>query len=355
MIRYITGNLLDAPSDALVNTVNTVGVMGKGIALQFKEAFPYNMKVYLDACKKETFHIGDLLVVKDHNALLGEKWIVNFPTKKHWRHPSKYEYIEAGLNALPETLIKYNIKSIALPPLGCGNGGLDWEKVRPMMEEKLGDLNIDILVYVPNPAIKQLLQQQETKKDVQLTPARAMLLYALFHYESLGEYSSLFSANKLAYFLKRMGEDHMSRLQFKAHHYGPYADGVGHVLYALNGVYLKGLEQREAGSYEPLLLEYSRFEDVKNYIARELTSAQRNRLDNLIHFIQGFESELSLEVLASVAFILEQAPNLSLDETIVKIQEWNNRKKNLFKKHYIEIAYNHLKDLPTQQGLFAVS
>jgi O-acetyl-ADP-ribose deacetylase (regulator of RNase III) len=130
MIQFLKGNLLDSKAKALVNTVNTVGVMGKGIALQFKEAFPINNKKYIEACKEGLLFPGKLLAVKDHNALLGEKLIINFPTKKHWRHPSKYEYIEEGLKALVTLIKEQHISSIAIPPLGCGNGGLDWAMVR---------------------------------------------------------------------------------------------------------------------------------------------------------------------------------------------------------------------------------
>lgn len=307
MLHFLKGNLLDATADALVNTVNTVGVMGKGIALQFKEAFPINNKKYIDACKNEELLIGKLLAIKDHNALLGEKLIINFPTKKHWRHPSKYEYIEDGLKALVELIKKENIKSIALPPLGCGNGGLDWGRVKGLIEQYLSPLEADVFVYEPNAAIKAMLQQEDGKKEIKLTPARAQLLYLLFYYEALGEYSSLFSANKLAYFLQRMGEK--MRLNFVPHHYGPYAKELEHVLYALNGVYLKGFEQREAKAFEPLLLNYEKWEEVKTYIDTKLDSTQKDRLKRLTELIDGFQSELSLEVLATVDFILSKYPH----------------------------------------------
>ncbi|WP_221452761.1 macro domain-containing protein [Mucilaginibacter sp. FT3.2] len=350
MIRFVTGNLLDAKADALVNTVNTVGVMGKGIALQFKEAFLNNYKIYKDACKNGVVTTGELLVVKDQNAILGEKLIVNFPTKKHWKQPSRYEYIEAGLQELARYIDNNDIKSIALPPLGCGNGGLDWSIVKPMIEKYLANSNADIYVYEPNSAVKTLLQKQETTKKVKLTSARAMLLYALFHYEALGEYSSLFSANKLAYFLQRIGED--LKLKFEAHIYGPYALGVEHVLYALNGTYLNGLEQREAKAFESLKLNYDKFEEVKAFVNNELNSEQKKRLKNLIEFINGFESELSLEVLASVAYLLDKNPGYSLTQTIDGIFSWNDRKRKLFKERYIEIAYNHVRNNSYQQELF---
>jgi O-acetyl-ADP-ribose deacetylase (regulator of RNase III) len=341
MLYFLKGNLLDSTADALVNTVNTVGVMGKGIALQFKEAFPVNNKKYIDACKNEELQTGKLLAIKDQNALLGEKLIINFPTKKHWRNPSKYEYIEDGLKALAELISKENIKSIAVPPLGCGNGGLDWSRVKELIIQYLSPLDADIFVYEPNAAIKAMLQQEGSKKETKLTPARAQLLYLLFYYETLGEYSSLFSANKLAYFLQRMGEK--MRLNFVPHHYGPYAKEIEHVLYALNGVYLKGFEQREAKAFEPLLLNYDKWEEVKTYTDTKLDSTQKDRLKRLIQLIDGFQSELSLEVLATVDFILATDPSLGIDKVITAIQNWNERKSRLITDEYVSIAYLHLK------------
>lgn len=341
MIQFLKGNLLDSKATALVNTVNTVGVMGKGIALQFKEAFPVNNKKYIEACKAGLLSPGKLLAIKDHNALLGEKLIINFPTKKHWRHPSKYEYIEEGLKALVILIREQHINSIAIPPLGCGNGGLDWAVVKQMIIQHLEPLQTHAYIYEPNAEVKQILRSKEPSKAVKLTPARAQLLYLLFYYESLGEYSSLFSANKLAYFLQRMGEK--MRLTFVAYHYGPYAQQIEHVLYALNGTYLKGFEQRDAKAFEPLLLNYEKLTEVKNYVDRELNAEQKTRLQRLVNLIDGFQSELSLEILASVDFILSQYPGYTQEKVFSEIQTWSERKRKLIKKEYVDIAYSHLK------------
>ncbi|AYL94388.1 macro domain-containing protein [Mucilaginibacter celer] len=149
MLRFTIGNLLDSSAQALVNTVNTVGVMGKGIALQFKLAFPHNFEVYRQACLNGNLQTGQVLVVKDSNLLLGERLIINLPTKRHWKLPSAYEYIESGLIALAEYLQANPVQSLAMPALGCGNGGLDWKLVRPMIGHYLGELDTDIWVYEP--------------------------------------------------------------------------------------------------------------------------------------------------------------------------------------------------------------
>lgn len=340
MIKYTQGNLLDAPTDALVNTVNTVGVMGKGIALQFKNRFPNNYKAYLSACKKGIFNVGELLVVQEGD-LTNQKLIINFPTKAHWRSDSKYEYIESGLKELRKLIIENNISSIAIPPLGCGNGGLDWEKVKPIISRYLGDLPSEVLVYTPNAEIKEILQKENIKKEVKLTPARAMLLYLLYQYEVYGEHASLFVANKLAYFLQRSGES--LKLDFKAYHYGPYTVQLNHVLGYLNGVYLKGMEQNQIKPFEPLIINYNKIDEVNKYVENHLSFEQKSRLQDVLKLINGFESTFSLELLASVDFAQQARKTENLELLIKEIKDWNPRKANMFEERHIKIAAEHLE------------
>jgi O-acetyl-ADP-ribose deacetylase (regulator of RNase III) len=341
MIQYVKGNLLQAETQALVNTVNTVGVMGKGIALQFKERFKHNFKLYSEACKNGNIAIGKLLVVKE-NTVEGEKIIVNFPTKTEWFKKSQYNYIEEGLKDLVKVINDYTIKSIAVPPLGCGNGGLNWNKVRPMIEKYLGGLNIEVLVYEPNDAVKEVLQMEENKKEAELTPARAMLLYALAQYEKRGEIASVFAANKLAYFIQESGEP--MRLKFVPYTYGPYAQAVEKVLYALNGKYITGLEQMNARAFEPLTLVSEKYNEVETYVKDKLAPVQRERLKNVFKLIEGFESSLSLEILSSIHFLQRENKGLAQKDYLEKIQSWNDRKKNLIKEEHIHIALQHLEN-----------
>ena len=142
MITYVIGDLLKSPADVLVNTVNTVGVMGKGIANDFKKIYPEMFTQYQKLCEKGLFNIGQLWIFKTKN-----KWVLNFPTKKHWRNPSKIEYIEAGLDKFVKTYAEKGITSISFPMLGCGNGELNWEtEVRPLMEKYLKNIPIDIYI-----------------------------------------------------------------------------------------------------------------------------------------------------------------------------------------------------------------
>lgn len=149
MIHFTQGNLLEAPVEALINTVNEVGVMGKGLALMFREAFPENMRAYAAACQAEEVRVGRMFVTRN-NTLVGPRWIISFPTKKHWRNPSKLEWVQEGLTDLVRVIRENGIRSIAVPPLGCGNGGLDWSRVRIEVEAALSELDdVEVIVFEP--------------------------------------------------------------------------------------------------------------------------------------------------------------------------------------------------------------
>ena len=341
MIEYVTGNLLQANTMALVNTVNTVGVMGKGIALQFKEKFPFNFSIYENACKKGLVQVGQMLVTRE-TSLEGEKIIVNFPTKTEWYRKSQYRFIEEGLKDLDRVIKEYSIESIALPPLGCGHGGLKWDKVKSLIEKYLGNNPAKIIVFEPNEKVKEILQKQETNKEAKLTDARAMLLYALAKYEARGEIANVFAANKIAYFLQESGEP--MRLDFVPYTFGPYAQAVEKVLYALNGKYLFGLEQMSAKPFEPLRLNYENFGEVNDYVKKQLSHIQRDRLASVFKLIEGFESTLSLEILSSIHFLLAKDKNLTTKDLLEKIQSWNDRKKSLIKEEYVNLAVQHLQE-----------
>lgn len=343
MIEFTKGDLLTSNAQALVNTVNTVGVMGKGIALHFKEMFPYNFSVYAEACKRGEMEPGKMLVVKDSNLELGERLIINFPTKIHWRQPSRYEYIEAGLKDLVRVIQDYGVDSIAIPPLGCGNGGLEWTVVRGMIEQAMSTISdVDIHIYEPSAEVSAILAKQSRNAQAYLTPARAMLLYALFCYEVHDERCSLFVANKLSYFYQILGEKAFAKMSFVAHYYGPYSVGVGHMLNAVNGKYIHGLEQMDRKPFEALMLDYGRKGEVGNYVHNHLSETQIGHVKQLLRLIDGYESAYALELLATVAYVRKEHPGINLEDTIVQIESWSSRKKNLFKREHIATAFEHL-------------
>jgi O-acetyl-ADP-ribose deacetylase (regulator of RNase III) len=343
LIRYTKGNLLSAQAQALVNTVNTVGVMGKGIALLFKEAFPENYRKYAQACARGELAPGKLLINHEHT-LDGDRIIVNFPTKTEWYQKSRYDYIESGLRELARVIEVEGIRSIALPPLGCGNGGLKWDRVKELIEQYLGNSSAEVLVFEPQESIRATLAV--TDREVKLTPARAMIVYSLFRYESMGEFSSLFAANKLAYFLQRMGE--RLKLKFTPDRYGPYSPQVGHVLYHVNGKFLTGLEEKNAEPFEILRLNYDAYSELEKYVHNDLSYEQQSRLSNLEKLVDGFDSTLALETLSSVDFILNEHPSYSPEEIFRAIGEWSDRKKTLIKQEFVDLAIAHLSEYRQQ-------
>lgn len=338
MMKYLTGNILESNAQALVNTVNTEGVMGKGIALQFKKAFPSNFKAYAEACKKGGVEVGKLFVTRDSNLDAGEKLIINFPTKKEWRKPSEYAFIEAGLDDLVRIVADYDIKSIAIPPLGAGNGGLDWEKVKRIIADKLGHLDIDILVYEPTTQIKEYLK----KERVKLTDARALLLYLLYDLVKNGEYVSEFSCEKVCYFLQRFGATKYFKLDFRSNFYGPYSGKVRHVLYALNGSYIMGYSGMDKKPFEPLTLVADGYETVKSHVENKpelLEIAQKT-----MRFLDGFYSDFALELLSSIDHAINQKQ--SFEKHIVKsyLEDWSERKRTMFSnERYIDVSLQHLR------------
>ena len=299
MITYITGNILDSKAQALVNTVNTVGVMGKGIALQFKKAYPNNFKAYEEACKKAEVVTGKLLVIHDSNISSGEKIIINFPTKMDWRKPAEYSYIESGLDELINVIEQNKIKSIAIPPLGAGNGGLKWEKVKKIIENKLSSLNIEIFVYDPTAQIKEHLK----KERVKLTDARALLLYVLSDLVRNGEYVSEFSSEKICYFLQRFGAKKYFKLEFEPNFYGPYSGKVRFVLNAINGSYIMGYSDMDKKPFEPLTLVADGYSTVKHHV--ESNPELLAIATKTIAFLKGFYSDF-----ARVHFKMSHCKNL---------------------------------------------
>ena len=340
MIKFLTGNLFESEAEALVNTVNTVGVMGKGIALQFKNLFPSNYKVYKEACKNEALKTGNLLVTVDQNISTGEKVIINFPTKKHWRQPSEYTFIESGLEELAKLIKDKPIKSIAIPPLGSGNGGLQWVKVKAMIKEKLSGIkDVSIEVYEPNVNIKEHLK----KERVKLTPARSMLLYMLYHLVENGELVSEFSSEKICYFLQRFGAKKYFKLDYQPNYYGPYSGKVRHVLNYLNGSYILGYAAKDKKPFEALDLIVDARKDVENYInqdaeLREITAVTSD-------FLEGYYSSFGLELLSTVDYISNKNKTNNIDFIRQELASWSNRKKTLFSNQkYIEISIQHLQN-----------
>ena len=349
MITFEKGDLLEADVEALVNTVNTVGVMGKGIALMFKERFPDNFDAYAAACREDKVRIGEMFVTENRE-FDGPRWIVNFPTKTHWRTKTKPEWIETGLIALVGVIRENEIRSIALPPLGCGNGGLDWGDVRPLVESALGGLqDLKVVVFEPTAHYQNVAKKRGVEK---LTPARALVAELVRRYCLLGTGCTVLEVQKLAWFIARgvsaLQVPDPLKLRFKAHWYGPYSERLRLLLDSLDGSYLhceKRLADADPESEiwfnsekEDLLAAYLRSEGKRYMPVADWTS-------DLIH---GFESPLGMELLATVDWLLEQdaiEPNVAA--ILQGIQRWGpggagRRKLRLFDDRLIRIALSRL-------------
>lgn len=343
MIKFTKGNILESDAQALVNTVNTVGVMGKGIALQFKRAFPNNYKAYSKACKNDLVDIGKLFVVKDMNLTTGEKIIINFPTKKHWRNSSEYTFIETGLDDLIRIIESHNIQSIAIPPLGAGNGGLNWARVKKIIETKLKDIDIEIFIYEPSEFLKEKLKTERVK----LTKARALLLYTLFDLVKNGEFVSEFSSEKVCYFLQKFGAKKYFKLEFHENFYGPYSGKVRFVLNVLNGSYVMGYSDMNKKPFDPLTLVADSYPVVKEFVEND--EELLNIANNTTRFLSGFYSDFSLELLSSIDYIVTK--KRTFDELIIadELANWNARKRSIFSNpNFTRIAIDHIRDFSPQ-------
>ena len=353
MIEYTQGNLLDADADAIVNTVNTVGVMGKGIALMFKERFPENFRAYAVACKAGEVQVGEMFVTAGVE-LDGPRWIINFPTKQHWRNPTKREWVESGLTALRHFIEEKKIRSIAIPPLGCGNGGLAWEVVRPMIESTLAGLsNTRVLVYEPTAKYQNVAKKQGVKK---LTPARAMIAELIRRYAILATGCTLLEIQKLAWFLERsivrLNLEDPLDLRFKADVYGPYANRLTHLLNHLDGSYLH-CDKRiaDAGPLDSIWFEDKEKAAVTRYLNSAEASEYLPALEATDTLIDGFQSPLGLEALATVDWLIEKEnADPSLRGIRAAIDQWpagdnaTKRKQRIFSDRLVELTLERLSE-----------
>ena len=348
-ITFKTGTLFAETVDALVNTVNTVGVMGKGVALQFKEKYPENYRLYKAACDRGEVKVGQMFVTE--TGLVTPRYIINFPTKEHWKGFSKLSYIQEGLASLIETISQLKIRSIAMPPLGSGNGGLQWSVVKPLILEKIAVLPaIDFTIYEPSDAAYQT-PRTRAKPAPPLTPLRAIVLNGLLRYKELGYDLTLLEIQKIVYLLQRLGL--MFNLHFERHKYGPYAPNLRHVLNDLDGHYLTGMKHNEAKPFDVLQVNPEKIGQIRDYIEQHCTPEQQQAQQMLHRLINGFESPLGMELLATIDMILAEQPETRFDANRLykAVADWSDRKAALMKPEYIAVTVNRLTQY--QSSLYA--
>jgi O-acetyl-ADP-ribose deacetylase (regulator of RNase III) len=339
MIEFKTGDILNSRAEALVNTVNCIGVMGRGIALQVKNAYPENFKAYAVACKRDEVQPGRMFVFET-GQLTPPRLIINFPTKRHWRGKSRIEDIEAGLAALVEVIRTRGIRSIALPPLGSGLGGLDWESdVRPRIVAALGQLDdVQVIVYESRgaPVSDTMAHRREVPK---MTPGRAALVELMRRYLGglLDPFVSLLEVHKLMYFMQEAGEP--LRLKYQQALYGPYAENLRHVLHAVEGHFIAGYDDGGDAPEKQLTLVPGAVDEAGAFLAEHADT--RARFDKVADLVDGFESPLGLELLSTVHWVMthnrEDDPVHTLDDLVARTHAWNARKQR-FTPRQISIA-----------------
>jgi O-acetyl-ADP-ribose deacetylase (regulator of RNase III) len=334
MIEYKEGDIIAEGAEALVNTVNCVGVMGRGIALQFKNAFPENFKAYYAAYQRHEIQPGRMFVFVT-GRLDNPRYIINFPTKRHWRGKSRIEDIEKGLAALAEVIRERNIRSIAIPPLGSGLGGLYWPHVRQRIEAALKGLN-DVRIIVFEPSDVSADTRTNRSSDVpSMTPGRAALVGLMHCYLRglLDPFVTLLEVHKLLYFMQEAGEP--LRLTFTKGHYGPYAENLRHVLHAIEGHLVSGYA--DGGDAPDKLLEIvpGAIEDTFEFLKSRIET--KARFDKVCGLVQGFESPFGLELLSTVHWIMRKEGVREIDKVVEHAYAWSNKKKQ-FSRRQIALA-----------------
>jgi O-acetyl-ADP-ribose deacetylase (regulator of RNase III) len=340
MIEYKTGNILEEEAEALVNTVNCVGFMGRGIALQFKKAWPENFKAYAAACRRQEVQPGRMFVFET-GQLTNPRYIINFPTKRHWRGKSRMEDIEAGLEALVGEIRQRGIRSVALPPLGAGLGGLKWAEVRARIERAMHDLpDVRTVVFEPGqtPALPRSMRRGKVPK---MTPGRAALVGLMERYLAglLDPFVSLLEVHKLMYFMQEAGEP--LRLRFAKGPYGPYAENLRHVLSEIEGYYLSGYGAGGDAPQKVLELVPGAVDDARRALAERPKSLER--FERVAKLVEGFESPFGLELLTTVHWIVTRERPASGNEPIAKFYAWADRKRQ-FTPHQIHLAAKVLRE-----------
>lgn len=346
MIEPTTGDLLAAPVEALVNTVNCKGVMGKGIALQFRKAFPESYTHYREACKAGDVRLGKVLVF-DRGGLADEdrdpRYIIQFPTKAHWKNDSHLPDIEAGLDDLVATVRRLKIQSIAVPPLGTGNGNLPWKEVRPRIEAAFAAApDVRVLLYEPGSAPRASELSVRTERP-RMTRGRAVTVALVEAYRTLDYPLTAIEAQKLAYFGSEIGL--LERLSFEARQFGPYAQAFEHVLQAMDGHFVAGVGDRDRSRMELRLLPGA-VEEAATVLRDQPAEQASARLDAVRSLIEGFETPYGMELLATVHWVMTRKPGAGddLTATVKAVHQWSDRKRRQMPAADIEEAWCHLRE-----------
>ncbi|MGG7056731.1 type II toxin-antitoxin system antitoxin DNA ADP-ribosyl glycohydrolase DarG [Clostridium tertium] len=325
MIVYTTGDLLKSNAQALVNTVNCEGYMGKGIAYQFKLEYPENNESYIKACKTGALRVGKL-----HYYTEKGKIVINFPTKDKWRAKSKIEYIELGLDELILLINRLNIKTIAIPPLGSGNGGLIWSEVKQLIEKKLSVISnkVEIIIYEPS--------QNYISLPVEEPKLSTSGLILMDIKGKLKKFDTL-RLQKTAYFINIFsGQNYF---KFGKHKYGPYDNAIAIISKNIKEYQkyhnVKNTEEAYSILYKKIVSEKveNKLKDLKPFIKKST------------EFVNSISSNHELECLATVTYLIEEKNGLSEYEIISEFKGWSEDKANRYPEIEVIEAINKLYEL----------
>ncbi|MCF6391028.1 macro domain-containing protein [Mycobacterium sp. MBM] len=342
------GDLLDAETDAVVNTVNCVGVMGKGIALQFKRRYPSVFKTYAMACKAGDVRTGKMFPVQT-GEIVGPNWVINFPTKQHWRAPSRLEWIKAGLVDLRRVVSELGIKSIAIPPLGAGNGGLDWSEVEPLIRSAFADdPDVEVHLYAPTTARRSIAVPRIKPR---ITPTRALLLALMDQYiaarasaDPLADTgTSHLEVQKLVYFANLIRP--IPRMKFAQNKYGPYSDEVRHILEELEGSFTSGYGDGDDRVLDlrPIEVTDAGRSELLHYVDESESSMVTETVDRVLETVAGFEGAYGLELLATTHWVAVHENATNADSATEAVRKWSERKGRIFTDSHVGSALEHLR------------
>jgi O-acetyl-ADP-ribose deacetylase (regulator of RNase III) len=339
MITFTQGDILMAKAEALVNTVNCVGVMGRGIALQFKNAFSANFQSYAAACKRGEVQPGRMFVF-DIGEVTWPRYIINFPTKRHWRGKSRIEDIQAGLTALATEIRERKIHSVAIPPLGSGLGGLDWSDVRPLIEQALEALpEVEVLVFEPGGASADARANRSLTVP-KMTAGRAALVSLMNRYLGalMDPSISLLEVHKLMYFLQAAGET--LSLRYVKAPYGPYAENLRHVLREIEGHLITGYTENGDSPHKQLALVPGAVRDAEAFLSTHM--ATHGHFDRVVRLVDGFETPFGLELLSTVHWVATQEKAHDDNDIERATYAWGPRKRQ-FTPAQIKLAMERLR------------
>lgn len=323
MIKYEIGDMFKSDADCLVNTVNCEGYMGKGIAYQFKMKFPQNNEDYVKACKS-----GKLFVGTVHFCVEGGKTIINFPTKNKWRAPSKMEYIEKGLDAMLEILPSLGVRTVAIPPLGCGNGGLEWEKVKRLLEDKLQNYQnrFEFIIFEPSRGYVQVPA---------VAPKLSVSSLIIMQIKMKLNKCTKLRLQKTAYFMNVFSGE--SYFEFKKYKYGPYAHSID-IISKNIGEYQQfyGIKDTE-----------TTFDMVYRVICSDKTDKVYNRflpaLNRAAEYVNCIDDNMELECISTVLYLINEENDNSRERLVMRFKGWSEDKAKRFSEKMILDAIDYLE------------